>query len=234
MDIWEGRWAQAATEDYEALFGRVGWQSIQDRKNKINTLLDNILGHLDLKAKLLDSRPSRWKQFFTKFVRKRNVQASRSSSPTGSFVSATSHLPLREPVGLNHIGDSATQAWQLYVRNENGASDTNPSDNAWALPEKPDVTVMDRIIGVLYSNQQLDKKIDEFGKAIDRLHVLSRQLYGKQGHGTLNSDPEKEEVGERLQIYRIQKFAEEVYQSYLWLRSQYRWKSELRIPSDME
>ncbi|MCJ1401440.1 hypothetical protein MMC11_004653 [Xylographa trunciseda] len=235
LNVWEGRWAQAKPEDYEALFGKVGWQSIQGRKTKINALLNNILGHLDLREGLPDVRPPPWKRFLAIFTPKRKtktVHANGASSPTGSFVSATSHLSFSGPVGLRTVDDDDIAVWQVYVRQESQNSSLDPQTPQ--LRTKPGITVMKRIVGILYSNQQLDRKIDELGKAIDRLHIFSRQLYGKEGHGKLNSDPEREEVEESLHFDRIQRVACEVYQSYLRLRPQYQWKLELRVPNDTE
>ena len=86
---------------------------------------------------------------------------------------------------------------------------------------------------VSYANRQLDRKIDDLQKAIDRLHAASRHFFYKQGHGRLGQEPGEEEVAESRELDRLQKIAGELYKSYLHQKEQYQWTLELRLPQEV-
>ena len=219
MNVWVGRWEQDNASEYRLLFGRIGWWSIQERRDRIQLLLKNILEHLELKSPTVPKKkPSPLKRV--------KVLLSSHLSTT-SIASSTS---LTAPTDAEPVSDSAIEAWQIYVREDAQIRVVEFE----ALPKKPDVTVMKRIVGILYENQQLDRKIGELQKAIDGLHSFSRHCFYEMGHGSLDQDPEKDEIDESLQLGRLQRIAGELYKSYLPQKEQYQWTLELRFPQEVE
>ena len=160
--------------------------------------------------------------------KKKSCSRDDGSSQRSSRLSTTSNastISLAESTAVEPITDFSIEAWQTYVREEN-QSKTLDTDLS-TLPEEPDVTVLKRIVGILYANRQLDRKIDELQKAIDRLHVFSRNCFHDMGHGKVNHDTDRDEIDESLQLYRLQRIAGEIYNSYLNHKGQYQWTLEL-------
>ena len=204
LNVWVGRWEQNSLSDYHALFGRTGWWEIQKRRERIKTLLEDVLGHLDLKPL---SAPKKKLSPLNKFIRNvfwktrtRDDGLSQGSS-CSSTTSTASTISLAESTAVEPITDSSIEAWQIYVREE--IQSKTPDTDLSTLPKKPDVTVLKRIIGILYANRQLERKIDDLQKAVDRLHAFSRTCFYDMGHGKLNQDPEKDEIDESLQLDRL-------------------------------
>ena len=223
MNVWVGRWEQDNVSEYPRLFGRIGWSTIQERRDRIQLLLTNILEHLDLKSPTVSKKKlSPLKRMKIRFL---------SHSSTTSLASSTS---LVAPTDAEPVSDWAIEAWQIYVREEQEAQSRAADIDSPALPSKPDVTVMKRIVGILYENQQLDRKIGELQKAIDGLHSFSRLCFYEMGHGSLDQNPEKDEIDESLQLDRLQRVAGELYKSYLPQKAQYQWTLELRFPQEVE
>ena len=221
--------------DYQALFGRTGWSSIQERRDRIQPLLENVLEHLDLKPLTAPKKKlCPLNRFARRVLRKTTIRddgLSQNSSRL-STTSIASTISLAEPTALEPISASSIEAWQVYVREENQGK--NLDAYLPALPEKPNVTVIKSIIGILYANRQLDREIDELQKAIDRLHVFNRSCFYDTGHGKLNQDPERDEIDESLQLHRLQRITGELYKSYLNHNEQYQWTLELRFRQEVE
>lgn len=235
LNVWVGRWKQDNISDYKALFGRTGWSSIQERRDRIQTLLENVLGHLDLKPL---TAPKRKLSPLNRFARRVLWKiTSRDDGPSQrpsrlSTTSIISTISLAEPTALEPISASSIEAWQVYVREENQRRALDIDEPV--PPKKPDVTVLGRIIGILYANRQLDRKIDELQKAIDRLHAFSRHCFYDMGHGKLDQDPDRDEIDESQQLDRLQRIAGELYKSYLHHKEQYQWTLELQFPQEVE
>lgn len=136
------------------------------------------------------------------------------------------------PTDVEPVGDSAIKAWQIYVREEDQSRAIGT--DLPAPPSKPDVTVMKRIVGILYENQQLDRKIGELQKAIDGLHSFSRHCFYEMGHGSLDQDPGRDEIDESQELDRLQRIAGELYKSYLPRKEQYQWTLELWLPQEVD
>ena len=227
LDIWVGRWKQDNISDYQALFGRIGWLSIQERRYRIEHLLYNVLRHLKLvplAASTTELSPI--KKLATMLLKPR-IRDDGSSESSGRS-SIASGMSLAEPTAVEPITASSIEAWQVYVRESQSITDLS------APPKKPDVTVVKRIIGILYANRQLDREIDELQKAIDRLHEFSRNCFYKMGHGRLGQEPQEEAVNDSLHLDRLQKIAGELHKSYLHRKELDQWMLELRVPQEID
>jgi hypothetical protein len=194
----------------------------------------------DVKAKAKAKTPF-LHRIFRKWKEAHHVERQQTDSQTdlyqveqASATSSTSVLPTTQAVGVEEVTDDEAASWRLYTRAQHASEALDASE-----PEGPadfDVTILKRIAGVLYANPQLDRKVNDLEKAIDRLHAFSRQSWGQRGHGKLDANPEPEEVATVLSIERFQRAARELYQSYLQLRveTNHQWKLELRVPDHIE
>lgn len=208
MDIWGLSWQQNNESDYQALFGPANWSSMQRRRDRIQDLLENISSHLLLKPQIASKkRPS----LLTRFARLVHLKAKIRDEPTG----------------VEQISELDIKVWQVYSRLKARKRVSPLLDHLREL----NPGVIERIIGVLYANQQLDSKFNELREAIAGLHKFSMDCFNKMGHG---QEWDGEEVAESLRLDRLQKFAGEIYESYLHRKQQYQWTLGLQLPRGVD
>ena len=117
LDVWIGRWEQDSQSDYNALFGQSGWSEIQERRDRIQILLENILGHLDLKPLSAPKEKVSFLRRITRNLFRKPRTTDDGSSQRSNLLSTTptaSTMSLAESTAAEPMSESSIEAWQIF------------------------------------------------------------------------------------------------------------------------
>jgi len=201
MNIWERKGLTEAI--YRKLFGSDGWKNIKTTKASVMHLLEELHGHLCLKAQ---PAPERLDHFRAKKPQSKLKWSTWMHAKAKTHEFAEDALAEGAPDAgiVVALEPHQLQTWRQFIDSmEEGEGQGTP-----------DPSIIRRVLGILGPNQRLEKKVADLKEGVNRLHRLSINHFRLMGHG--KEEPKQmEDIESTLNKFSFWEFASKFSASVL-------------------